>query len=457
MNLRNKLILLFSLTFLVVLGIALLAVYFSMSQYRTEEFSQRLKEKTTTTLRLLVDFREIDHDLLQALDETTINNLYDEKILLFDTDGKPIYSSIDDTAVFFPEEILSRLRNGETDIFYREGIYDVFAHTIQDKNKTYYAIAKAYDRYGKEKLTFLVWTLLGTYLSALMIEVLIAIYLARQITHPIIKLTHDVNNIDINNLARISMPITQDEIAHLAVGFNNMLARVEQSYSYQKNLIHHISHELKTPIAILISNLERAEVEIAGTGTVEKYLSFQKNGLMQMASVISTLLDISKFETNPDHIFTESIRLDELIFESFESIQALNTNAKLELLMDEQIKDAQELACAGNERMLKIAFTNILKNATEYSPDQKVLVIMKKDNSHIHIEIHNNGPTIAESEQPNLFSYFFRGENSRNITGIGLGLVIVSKVIQLHHGKINYSIHGENKNCFTVSLPAILS
>jgi signal transduction histidine kinase len=455
MKLRNKIILFFSITFLVVLGFAVLTVYFSMAGYREAEFAQRLKEKTTTTYRLLIDFREIEHDLLQVLDETTINNLYDEKILLFDADGKLIYSSVDDTAILFPLQILKRLQAGEEEIYYTEGSYDVLAHVIRDKGKIFYAIGKANDRYGKEKLNVLGAILLGVFLVALALGVLIAVYLSRQISNPIVKLTHDVNSRDINNLSRVVTPSTGDEIASLAAGFNNMLARVEQAYSYQKNLIHHISHELKTPIAVLISNLERLQAD-NNPEQWKSHLEFQKNGLMQMASVISTLLSISKYESSNNHEFAESVRVDELLFESFESLYQLNSKAKMDLYIHDSVRDADELLSPGHERMLNIAFLNILKNAIEYSDDQQVRVEIEKKDSKIAISIINNGPTISDKERVDLFTYFFRGHNSRLKSGIGLGLVMASKIIQLHKGAIAYSVTAENLNCFTVTLPVAL-
>jgi signal transduction histidine kinase len=454
MKLKNKIIIFFSLTFTLVLGIALLAVYFSMAEYREEEFAQRLKEKTNTTYRLLVDFREIDHDLLQVLDETTVNSLYDEKILLFDAEGKLIYTSVDDTAILFPMQILRRLQQGEEEIFYFEDGYDVLAHTIHDKGKTFYAISKANDRYGKEKLQALGFILLGVCLAAIVMAAGIAIYLSRQISEPIVKLTQDVNNRDIDHLGRVAEPDTRDEIASLAKGFNNMLARVEQAYTYQKNLIHHISHELKTPIAVLISNLERLEAE-AETGQWKARLEFQKNGLMQMASVISTLLDISKYESSPNYEFTEKVRIDELFFESVESLSQLHPGARFELSIDEAVQDAGELVCLGNARMLDIAFTNVLKNAVEYSDNQRVVMKIEMQDNFIAVKIYNNGPTISEKERSALFAYFFRGDNSRMKSGIGLGLVMVSKIIQLHRGTISYSITPEGLNCFTLVIPAV--
>ncbi len=451
MNLRKKIILFFSITFGFVLGITMLIVFFSMAEYREQEFAQRLKEKTITTLRLLIDVKEIDHDLLQALDETTINNLYDEKILLFDSAGHMIYSSVDDIVIPFSKEILNQLQTDETEIAYREGDYDVYAHRMDDKGKTFYAIAKANDLYGKGKLNFLAILLVGVFVFALLLEIGIALYLSKQITDPITQLTTEVSNKNINDLSHITVPATDDEIASLAKSFNSMLANVEQSYNYQKNLIHHISHELKTPIAVLISNMERM-MNDPDRERWEGYFEFQKNGLMQMAAVISTLLDISKFETNKDQLSKELLRVDEIIFEIFESLKPLNPNARLELAIHEKVKDIEELNTMGNKRMLSIAFLNLIKNGIEYSEDHTVKVEIAVVGDNLIIEITNSGATLTLAEQGRLFEYFFRGQNSRNKIGIGLGLVMVAKITRLHEGEITYAISNEGLNSFSLKL-----
>lgn len=451
MNLRKRIILYFSITFAIVLGITSLVVFFSMAEYREQEFMQRLKEKTTTTLRLLIDVKEIDHDLLQALDETTINNLYDEKILLFDSTGHMIYSSVDDIVIPFSGELLKRLQTGETEISYREGDYDVYAHRMDDKEKTFFAIAKANDLYGKGKLTFLAWLLAGAFILALLLEVAIAMYLSKQITEPITQLSVAVSNKNINDLSRITIPKTNDEIALLASSFNDMLGNVEKSYQYQKNLIHHISHELKTPIAVLISNIERVMTDL-NRENFKDHFEFQKNGLMQMASVITTLLDISKFETNRDHLIKEHLRVDEIVFEVFDSLKQLSPNAHFELEIHENIRDVEELAIMGHKRMLTIAFINLFKNAIEYSENQTVKVEISATEELVFVSVSNSGATLTATEQGKLFEYFFRGENSRQKIGIGLGLVMVDKIAQLHEGSIRYTVSAQGKNSFQLSL-----
>jgi two-component system, OmpR family, sensor histidine kinase ArlS len=451
MKLRNRIIISFSVAFLIVLGIALTGVYYLMSLNRKQEFLQRLKDKTTTTHRLLLDVKGIDHDILQVLDRNTINNLYDEKILLFDSAGTNIYSSVDDTRILFPQEVINDLQHGKNEITYTEGDYEVYAHVIIDKGKTFYAIGKAFDKHGKNKLTFLGWALFFIYLFVLILVIVISFYLSKQISRPLIKLTEEVNNRTILNLSKIAVPKNQDEIASLTVGFNNMMTRVEEAYTYQKNFTQHMSHELKTPIAVLISNIERTMQHKDQAQWMQSF-EFQKNGLMQMASVINTLLDISKYETNPDLLFKQSMRIDEVLFECFENLELIYPEVKFNLSIDETLKDAEEMVYHGNERMLNIAFFNLIKNATEYSTDKTVFIEIKKDKNSILITFKNNGALLSETEQTKLFKHFFRGANSHEKAGIGLGLVMAHKIIDLHRGSLSYQISEDNLNCFRVIL-----
>lgn len=451
MKLRAKIIVSFAVTFLVVLGIALAGIYYLMAINREQEFIQRIKDKTTTTFRLLLDVQGIDHDILQTFDRNTINNLYDEKVLLFDSLGRNIYSSVDDTKVLFPQEILKELRGGEEEVTYSEGEYEVYAHVIIDKGKTFYAIGKALDKYGKGKLRFLGYTLLVIFLAVFVLVVLTSFFIARQITAPILTLTDEVNNRSISNLSRVQVANTKDEIDSLAIGFNNMLARVEEAYSYQKNFIHHVSHELKTPIAVLISNIERT-LASGNDNTWRDAFEFQKEGLMQFATVINTLLDISKYETSQNLLLQETVRVDELLFTCFEDLQHVYPNLKFDLSIDDSLNDAEELSCRGNERMLRIAFFNLLKNAGEYADSKTVFVRINKTWLKMEIEVLNDGATLDSSEQAKLFQHFFRGRNTGSKAGIGLGLVMAQKIIHLHKGSLTYRVTESGLNCFTVQI-----
>lgn len=450
MKIRNRIRLIFTVVFLVLLGITFLSVFIISSNYRKQEFYERMKEQSRLTLKLLIEVKGIDEDILQTIDKNTINNLYDEKIILFDSSGKNIYTSIDDTPIHYSEDIINQLKSAKGPIYLTEGTYEIYAEAIKKNNETYYCISKANDKYGIQKISYLGWTLLFVYIFAIAVIVYLTFYFSKLITNPINKLAGEIEKISSSNLkANVTLPSTQDEIAFLAAKFNELLERLDRSFAFQKYFIQHVSHELKTPMAVLIANIERISTTDL-SAEQQQGLDFQKNGLMQLASVINTLLDISRFEQNDSSIAMDSIRIDELIFESIKDQSLIQDNSKFDFDIVSEVTDADQLVIKGNERMLRIAFNNLLKNAVAYSDDKKVTIRISLETTHIKIDIINNGNLLSENEQGLLYQYFFRGENSRQVKGFGLGLVLTDKIIRIHHGTVSYSVSIDSNNCFTV-------
>jgi signal transduction histidine kinase len=96
---------------------------------------------------------------------------------------------------------------------------------------------------------------------------------------------------------------------------------------------------------------------------------------------------------------------------------------------------------------------NILKNALLYSVEQKPVIELKASEKLITISVSNDGQLLSSEEQLQLFRHLFRGANSSQVKGFGLGLVLTRRIIDLHQGEIKYSVSSDNKNCFSVSLP----
>lgn len=454
--LRNRLSLYYSVMFSILLGVTLTVIYILSAQYRQQEFYQRLKDRTITTFKLLVEVEQIDHDLLQVFDENTINNLYEEKIVLFDSSGRVIYSSIDDTKILYSSDILEILIKDQTDeIEKTEGQYELLGLNFKENGQSYYGIAKAYDRFGRSKLNFLAWVLFLVFVISILLVAFLSSYLSKAITVPITKLSREIEAVLPQKLAmRVQEPETEDEIKFLAQKFNEVLERVEQAFRFQTHFTHHVSHELKTPLAILISNIERLQSEGKSNDSaiLQEHFNFQKEGLMEMANIITALLDISKVESNAKSIAREKLRIDELLFECADMVNAQYDQSKFNLSISDDISDESDMEVNGNARMLKIALINLLKNAVLYTKTYPVQVFIVKEKKAICIYIENDGKLINHNETTLLFTHFFRGENSTQIKGFGLGLVLVNKIVQLHNGSITYQ-SDNNTNRFVLLLP----
>ena len=262
MDISKKILVYFSLTTIVVLGIALMFIFTLFSDYREEEFRQRQKDKIVSTIKFLVEIKHADQIVLESIDRLTINDLYDEKLILFDKNKNLIYSSIDDTPLLFSKSILSSLSTSNPVNHIKDGLYDVVGIYYNTGGNIYYGISKAYDTFGYTKLQYLKFILLTTFFGITVIVIMVSYFLSQKITQPLLALTKKINQYDFDaDFDPIVVEQSKNEIAALSVQFNKLMKRVHDVYAFQKHAIHHISHELKTPISILVSNFERIELE----------------------------------------------------------------------------------------------------------------------------------------------------------------------------------------------------
>lgn len=449
MSIRSKILLYFSTLSISIVGVAFIIIYSLFSNYRTEEFQQRIKDKTITTVKFLVEIEQMDHNLLQTMDEYTIDNLYKEKVLIFDSNKKLIYSSLDDTKIKFESNILSNLSSDNQLIELTEDGYDVVGVCFKFNNQNYYGIAKAFDEFGLGKLSYLKSIFIIIFIVFATVILITSYLLSKQITQPINTMALELKKIKLdsqNNL--LSVPTSKDEINILATRFNELMIRLNEAFSFQKHAIHHISHELKTPIAILVSNFETMENE-KDANKLHQLINSQKEDTKNLSDIINALLELSKVETG-NKIETENVRIDELVFDVLDEIKPLNNNFNFEVNLDNSISNEESLIVKGNQRLLHLAIVNLAMNCIRYSSDKKATFFIYRKNNQLSLAVTNSGKTIKPEEKQFLFQHFFRGENSKGKRGFGLGLVLIYRIIKLHQGLVEYT-SSENQNTFTIT------
>lgn len=452
MSIRNKILLNFSVAVILLSGAAFLFVYLLFSEYREEEFQQRQKDKIVTTLKFLTEIREIDEELLQTMDIATIHHLYDERLLIFNKDKRLIYSSVDDTPIPFSPDILESLNPDEPWFEKKDGLYDVVGVYVEHKGKVFLGISKAYDFFGYKKLRYLRYILWLTFFGITGIIGVVSYFLARKITHSIEDVTRQINNFDFkNSTAPVIVHKENDEISLLAQRFNELMAKLSEAFSFQRHAIHHISHELKTPIAILVSDFERMERETDKDRLLE-LIKYQKEGTKNLSEIINSLLEIAKVESGND-LKRDLTRIDEIIFDLADELNRIYVDFQFSIEYAQATEDDNLLILQVNTRLLRVALANMMLNCIRYSENNSAKVIIAPCRSHLDVSFITNGTIIAEEEKQFLFRHFFRGKNSKNKPGFGLGLVLIDRIIRLHHGTITYTNNGSNVNIFTITLP----
>ena len=454
MSIRRKILLYFSATIISLLGITLFFIYTLFYEYREEEFQQKQKQKITSTIKFLTEIKQADASIIQAMDRISINEFYDEKLLIFDHAKELIYSSIDDLQILDKEAnaILTVLTIAHPWLETKDDLYDVVGVYVKYNNNTYYGINKAFDESGYSKLDFLGYVLIFTFLGISLVIILIAYYLSRIIAEPIVDITEKITDYNFDTLyIPIQIKSSENEIVVLAEQFNKLMKRMKEAVSFQKHAIKHISHELKTPIAILVSNFERMENE-TDLEVLKVQLGRQKEDTKSLSEIINMLLELSKTDTGQSLPKTK-IRVDELIFDTIDELAQVYPNFEFSLDYLGPTDDEELLTIVGSARLLKAAFMNLMLNSIHYSSNNEGNIHIITGENQLQIDFINQGPIITSEEQKYLFQHFFRGENSKGKSGFGLGLVFIHKIISQHNGSISYTPDEKRLNTFSVIFP----
>src|SRR5690606_5911987 len=175
-------------------------------------------------------------------------------------------------------------------------------------------ISKAYDYFGYSKRDFLQKVLVGIFLAIVLIVLLISFYLANIIAKPISGLTKKMEDYDLSEKENESFELqtTTTELKNLSEKFNELLKRTHDAFRFQKHSIQHISHELKTRIAGLVSELEKIEQQ-NDLERIKSELQGQTQKAKSLGHIIDVLLQTSKIEAG-QQTTKANVRIDEIMF-----------------------------------------------------------------------------------------------------------------------------------------------
>jgi len=447
MTLKNRISLVVSLLFTILFGLASTVIFVLYSNFRKEEFRERLEIKALSNIKLLVNVKQLDDQLLKMIDQNSINKLYDEKTLVFDSNYKLIYSSIDDAKINWSIDDLKYLKKHKT-FFKQQGNYEVYGVFYDTKDKDFYALISATDDYGKRKLLFLRYTLIISYIFFTCICWVLTSFMVKKAMSPLRIFHQKIKNINENNLdTRIAAKTNKNEVDLIANEFNFMMDRIEISYQKQKEFTSHASHELRTPLSRITSQIENTISDLSTSDKGKSFLKTILSDVNQLTELITSLLVLSKID-NKNQENSEVHRMDEILFSAIESVNKSFPDFVILFDMEESDNLDTVLEIKGNKNLLEIALSNVLKNACAYSDNKQAEVKISTYKNQLIISVLNTGKTLSETEQKNLFQPFMRGKNSKGTSGFGLGLRIVNRILTLHKAQISYSVPQENTNLF---------
>lgn len=454
MSIKNKIIINFSATVIALTAVSFAIIYILFSEYREEEFQQQQKEKITTTIKFLAEYVQMNEDLANIIDELTIHDFYDEKMMIFDSKKNLVFSSIDDLTIADYQAKINELSPSLRWIETKENRYDVVGLYYEHNDSSYYALSKAYDAFGYTKMYFLRNTLVALFIAITIVVLVVSLLLSNKISRPIVMLANKLNQYDLSdeNAQEIVVEASSEELRQLTLRFNELIKRTNEAFTFQKHTIHHISHQLKTPIAVLVSELER----IQQYNTLEEILPEIENQVIKtksLGNIINVLLEISKIESG-QKMLKKPTRIDEIIFDTISELNIIYPKFHFEINYYPDDMDEECLIVALNPTLIRQAFQNLLTNCISYSNNPKAQIKLDCSSSEeLKIHIINSGIPLTEAEQQQVFNHIFRGINSQDKTGFGLGLVLVKKTMDYHQAAVAYSNPTYHQNVVELRFP----
>jgi two-component system, OmpR family, sensor histidine kinase ArlS len=452
MNYKTRLTTLFVGLFFIVLTSILSFIYVSYSEFRRDEFFERLREKSFNTARLLIDVKEVDNHMLKIIDQNSINKMYDEKILIFDEQDKLIYSSLDDKRIPYSRSVIDQIRDHEDKYYVDEDGDEVVGVHYTGQGHDYVVLASAYDVYGISKLENLrnlviLALLLGTVLIALS-----SYFYIRQVFRPIDQLNISIQTISENNLKEfVPVKKNRDELDQLAHNYNQMLSRLFKAFESQRAFVRNAAHELKTPLALVHGKLERLEDwALTATPDARKLVNDAIADIDGQATLIESLLLIQRLQSQLP-INVAPLRVDELLFESIKESAGVYPHHQVRVDIGPSVESEQHLTVSGNALLLKTCFRNLIENAALYAPGATLKIVITHPVAQVRLEFSNAGDEPLPADL--IFEPFYRQTSQQEKPGHGLGLSIVRQITELMKGGVVYEYRA-GLHTFELWLPA---
>jgi len=267
---------------------------------------------------------------------------------------------------------------------------------------------------------------------------------------PVQTLINDIRAINGEQLSlRVDTGPAADEIGNLAGSFNNMLERLEHSFSAQKRFSTAAAHELKTPLAAIHTNIDVLKMD--ENPTPEDYAELMDVVTRQterMCRLVDDLFAMSSLqECNMDDV----IELDDTLNSITRELTPVAEKKEITLTLD-----SHRAILLGNQVIFSRAVSNLVENAIRYTPPGgSVEVCCKIEGDKLLIIVADTGPGIPEEHLQDIFDPFYRIDpsRSRKLGGAGIGLAIASEIIALHNGRVEAANRDDGGSVFTVSLP----
>lgn len=317
---------------------------------------------------------------------------------------------------------------------------------------------KVYVAYPISEINDLLGNLFSIFIYLIPVALVVSVgggwFLATRSLKPVDDITRAARAITAHNLdRRIQYTGVDDELGRLVATFNDMISRLQLSFSQIQQFSSDASHELRTPLTIMRGELELSLRSKRSTPDEHrKVLSSALEETIRMTTIVDNLLTLTKADMGTSYIKMQDVWLRTIIQELHEDSEILAERKKIAV----SIGALDDSLIIGDPVRLRQLFLNLIDNAIKYTPEHGTVELsLQRENGHAKVRVKDSGMGIPKEDLGKIFDRFYRVDKarSRELGGSGLGLSISKWITEIHGGSITVESEVNRGSVFTVSLP----
>jgi heavy metal sensor kinase len=250
---------------------------------------------------------------------------------------------------------------------------------------------------------------------------------------------------------RINAADTDNELGRLAGVLNSTFARLESAFTQQARFTSDASHELRTPVAVILSQTQTALSRQRPGPEYREALEACQRAARRMKTLTESLLELARLDAGQETMKQERVDLRRVAGDCVELVRPLAAERGIQIHCD-----VAAIECLGDAGRIGQVVTNLLTNAIAFNRDQgEVRLAARVEENAVLVKVSDTGQGIPEEDVPHLFERFYRADKSRSrIQGRnGLGLAICKAIVDAHGGSLEVSSQLEVGSTFTLKLP----
>ncbi len=452
----------FRLTFqfiLIAAGILLASFFYVHFQFKKnlqDEFYDNLRSKALIIAEMVAGKKtdELEFEVQMPVQNSgELAGNYPENVSIYSLDGTRLYTfnPAPNNIEFSKLTEIGEMGECRFETGNQKALGLIFTNRL---GESFIVIAESvFDQIHLDNLTRI---LLLVFLIAITLVAIGGWFFARQALSPVSNIMNEVDALLPTDMShRLVTSNQHDELSRLVITFNKLLDRIQHAFRIQKMFLSNISHELKNPLNVIISQVEVTLDKERNRDEYQSTLGSVLADAKELNDVADKLMQMARINSDGATIQLQPCRIDEMIWQSKATLIKNHPEYTINFEILSLPEEEEYLYIKANEQLLKTALVNLMDNGCKFSPDKDVKVSLAfPEGDSAVVEIKDRGPGIPEDELPMVFEAFYRSAKTSSIKGSGIGLTLVDSIIKLHHIELKIISKLDGGTTFILRFPS---